>query len=826
MKKSFCLIILLLCALFTSYAQSDKAGSFQVKGQVVDSLTNETVPYATLSIALASNPSKPVKLLACDIDGKFETPLTQAGNYIVTLQSIGKSASVKAFSLKEGNKTLDLGTLYMQEQAQQIGNVTVTAQKPLVKVEIDKLTYSLEDDPEAITSNTLDMLKKVPMVTVDGEDKIELKGSSNFKIYMNGKPSNLLSNNPSEVLKSMPANSVKNIEVITDPGAKYDAEGVGGIINIITNRSALEGYTGSVRANAGSLGSYGGGAYISAKIGKLGVTGAFNYFDRNSPWNDYSSFRENFNNDDIRTIDQVGRSKYKGPFLFGNLELSYEIDTLNLLSLSLNRFGGTSKNIVESEQITKNGLKEIVEQYILNSNSNANFGSTDLSLDYQRSTKKKDELFTVSYKFSNSPNDNANERLLEYLIGNDKGSISNILQDNDAYTTEHTAQVDYTTPIRKDHTVEVGVKYIMRQNNSDTENFFRTDGQGEWTQLPQNSNDHFNHTQHIYAGYAGYSLKAGNFGFKTGLRAEGTKLDVEYRNLPELNFDKSLFDIVPNLTTSYMISMAQQIRLGYNLRIQRPGIWYLNPYVNNINPLNISYGNPDLETEKVHNITLNYSFFSKKVNLNTSLSHSANNNSIERYTFVDENGVANSTYGNLGKSREASVFTYINWSPVPMFRLYANGSVGYRKIKSVALDRENDGFEGRFFAGAQVNLPKDFRINLNGGYGSSRIRLQSEDSPFYFHGITFNKDFLKKKLTVSLSCNSPFQKHMKMESTTYDTEFLQRSINYWSTREFRISVSYRFGSLNQAIKKVRRGISNDDVKGGESNAGGGEGIPQ
>lgn len=825
MKKILGLIGLLLFCVLTTYGQSDKASSFLIKGQVVDSLTSETVPYATLSIALVSNPSKPVKLLACDIDGKFETTLNQTGGYVITMQSIGKAPGLKSFTLQERNRTLDLGKLLMQEDSQQIANVTVTAQKPLVKVEIDKLSYSLEDDPEAITSNTLDMLKKVPMVTVDGEDKIQLKGSTNFKIYMNGKPSNLLSNNPSEVLKSMPANSVKNIEVITDPGAKYDAEGVGGVINIITNRSALEGYTGSVRANVGSLGSYGGGGYISAKIGKLGITGTANYHDRNSPWNDYSSFRDNYNNPDMRYVEQNGRSKNKGPFIYGNLELSYEIDTLNLLSFSIDRFGGTSKNIVESEQTAKDEARAIIEQYLLNTNSKSTFGSTDIGLDYQHSTKKKDELLTVSYKFSNSPNDNDNERLLEYLLGENKGGISNLLQKNEAYTNEHTAQVDYTTPIAKNHTVEAGVKYILRQNNSETDRFNKENS--SWIPSPAEGNDRFNHTQHIYAGYAGYALKAGKYGFKTGVRAEGTKLDVDFKNNSALNFDKSLFDFVPNATVSYMISMAQQIRVGYNLRIQRPGIWYLNPYVNNINPLFISYGNPDLNTEKVHNLNLNYSFFSQKININASLSHSINNNSIEGYTFVDENGVANSTYGNLGKLKETSMFVYVNWSPVPLFRFYANGNVGYKNIKSAALNRSNDGFESRFFGGAQVNLPKDFRINLHGGYGSSRVALQSKNSPFYFHGITLNKDFMKKKLTVSASFNSPFQKRMKMETTTYDTSFLQKTINYWSMRELRVSVSYRFGSLNQAIKKVRRGISNDDVKSGESNTSvGGEGTPQ
>ena len=152
----------------------------------------------------------------------------------------------------------------------QLNEVRVVAQRPLVKVEVDKLTYSAKDDPDATTSSVLDLLRKVPLVTVDGEDNIRLKGSGNFKFYLNGKPSNMISGNPSQVLKGMPANSVKDIEVITDPGAKYDAEGVGGIINLVTERRADDGYTGSVGANGNTLGGYGGNAYLTTKYGKFG----------------------------------------------------------------------------------------------------------------------------------------------------------------------------------------------------------------------------------------------------------------------------------------------------------------------------------------------------------------------------------------------------------------------------------------------------------------------------------------------------------------------------------------------------------------------------
>lgn len=329
MKHKLFVIFLSLLSFGWSVAAQKTGTVYTVVGQVVDSLSNETVPYATLNFALSNAPQKSVLLVACDIDGKFQVDLKTPGNYILQLQSIGMANATKRFTIRKQQSNLNLGTVYMHADNKVLKEVHVTAQKKLVKVEMDKLTYSLDDDPEAQTSNTLDMLRKVPMITVDGNDEIQLQGSTNFKIYVNGKPSNMMNNNPADVLKSMPANSVKNIEVITDPGSKYDAEGVGGIINIITSRSVLDGYTASINADASLLGRMGAGAYLSAKFGKFGLTGNYKYNHENSPWNDASSIRETFASETNQPtlLTQKGRSKRVGPFQFGYIEGSYEIDS-------------------------------------------------------------------------------------------------------------------------------------------------------------------------------------------------------------------------------------------------------------------------------------------------------------------------------------------------------------------------------------------------------------------------------------------------------------------------------------------------------------------
>ena len=841
MKEKLLYLVLVLMMTVPLCAQNQNAADYTIKGQVVDSLSNETVPYATLSIALANAPQKAIKLLACDDDGKFTTTLKQPGTYIMSMQSLGKLPAVKRFTLSEGKKSLNLGKLFMNDDTQQINEVTVVAQKPLVTVEVDKITYSLDDDPEAKTNNALEMFRKVPMITVDGEDKIQLKGSSNYKIYMNGKPSNLLSGeNASDVLKSMPASSIKNIEVITDPGSKYDAEGVGGIINIITSKNAMQGYTGTVRANASTLGSFGGGGYVSLKVGNLGLTANYGYNNRNSPWNDSHSERET---DEYRLAEgrptkliEDGRSKYKGPFQYGYLEASYEIDTLNLISVGANLFRGKSKNLSELDAVLNPLGDEFnsspIYKFHRNSVSEGTFGSTDLNVDYQHSTSKKDELLTVSYRFSQSPNDSESNTelsdVVNYYLSNEypKWNI------NDASTIEHTGQIDYTTPLFNKQTLEAGVKYINRQNKSNTLEQIYNDSTKMWEDHSRD-NSQFRHTQHIYSAYLGYLIRLNKFGIKAGVRAEGTSLKAEFARKPDMDFSTNYFDVVPNATLTYQIDMSTQIRLGYNMRIQRPGIWYLNPYINDVDPQNISQGNPNLDSEKSNNVNLNFSKFTQKFSINASLSYTFVNNPIERYSFtadfpVDDprsqyNGAMWNTYDNIGKKQQVGMFLYGNWSPTTWFRIYMNGGLDYTDLKAPTLDLKKDGVSGRVFAGTQFTLPKDFRINLNGGYFSPWIMLQGKQSPFYFAGLNVSKDFLKKKLSVSVGANNPFWKTMKMEMTTNGEGFRNVSTNWRSAREFRFSVSYRFGTMKGQIKKVRRGISNDDSKGGgENNQGGGE----
>ena len=531
------------------------------------------------------------------------------------------------------------------------------------------------------------------------------------------------------------------------------------------------------------------------------------------PWSENEGMSENFINPQYFRESVAEKSKYGGPFNFGQFEASYQFGTLRLLSLGINLMNWKLNSFSERAIQMFNNADGLEYSYKTDGTVNYNWGSSGINLDYQRSTRKKDENLTFSYRFSNSPEGNES-----FLYAKDIEGIMplyirlNQWYNNNAITTEHTGQIDYVNPITQKHSIETGLKYILRQNISNVKQYEQNGG-GLWVELPTTGNNDFEHISNIYAGYAGYSFRSPKVGIRTGIRAEGTRQNVKFSLDKNRNFDVDYYNIVPSATISYQLKPAQQLRLGYNLRIYRPSIWYLNPYVDDTNPYNVSYGNPNLVPEKSNNFNLNYSFFSTKMTINVSTSYSYINNSIQSYTFInpDEPDVRQNTYGNIGRNQRAGLFVNAGWTPNQVFRINFNSGLNYADMKSDELNTSNSGLTGNVFVDTQITLPKDFRINASGQYMSGRVMLQGKQSGYYFANLGVNKDFMQRKLTVSLSYNNPFSRFLKMTASTSNEYFATNNTSFRPMREARISISYRFGNMSESIRKVQRSIVNDDV---------------
>lgn len=809
-------------------AQNTANTSFQVKGILLDSLTQEGEPYATIKIVKKEAPAKALKMLVTDMKGQFQEKVPDTGNFVMTITSVGRTPIVKDFSVKAGENLVDFGTLYIVDASNELGQVEIVAQKPLVKADIDKIEYNVQDDPDAQSNSVLEMLRKVPLVTVDGEDNIQVNGSSSFKVYVNGKPNNMMSNNPTEVLKSMPANSIKHIEVITNPGPKYDAEGVGGILNIVTVGSGLEGYTATFSANVSNRGA-GGGAFGTIKSGKLTVSARYNYNYNDQPRN-YSSGSQHVTSEAVTenssNLDYDGSNKGHGSFQSGSMEASYEIDTLRLVTMSFGLWGGGNKSNGSTDYIAtfpENINAAPIYSYSAFNRSKSSWYSIDGGVDYQRLFKVKDRMLTFSYKINTRPQ--TSDSYTEYEI--DKGynpdwadylkRLRNLHNDGEQNTTEHTFQADYTTPIGKLHTLEAGAKYILR-NNSSEDDRFDADDTGKYEYNKEQSS-HYKHLNDIIAAYLGYGLKVKRLSGRLGVRYEHTIQDVKYLVGRGEDFTKNFDDVVPSASIGYKLTDMSNLRLGYNMRIYRPGIWYLNPYLNDTDPSYISQGNSELDSEKSHAFNLSYSNFTQKFNINLSARYSFTNNSIENVTKLmpdtEIEGLKNptgkdvlySTYANIGKTRRASVSAYVNWNATPRTRIYMNMSGDYSYMEG-SEGMRNDGWSLFAYGGAQQTLPHDWRISLNVFGQTPWIMLQGKGSSFFDYGLSVNKSFLNKRLTLSAFASNFFKKYMDQSSTTEGAGFIRESSYKYSRQRFGISVSYRIGELKASVKKAARTISN------------------
>lgn len=837
--KIKCSLLLIMLVVSSLVAAQNAAPTFQIKGVLLDSLTQEGEPYATIKIVKKEAPANALKMLVTDMKGKFQEKVPGTGNFVMTISSIGRNTIVKDFTVKAGEKLVDFGTLYITDASNELGQVEVLAQKPLVKADIDKIEYNVQDDPDSKSNSVLEMLRKVPLVTVDGEDNIKVNGSSSFKVYVNGKPNNMMSNNPTEVLKSMPANSIKHIEVITNPGPKYDAEGVGGILNIVTVGSGLEGYTATFSGNVSNMGA-GGGLFGTVKSGKLTVSARYNY--------NYNDRPRSYSGGNRRTVGDVtegssdldydGSSKGHGNFQSGSMEASYEIDTLRLVSMSFGLWGGGNNSTsINNTLATAPGTSNELYRYVSDGRSKSSWYSIDGGVDYQRMFHVKDRMFTLSYKINTSPQTSDS-----YSTYNDMHAATDwedflkrlydLNNDGSQNTTEHTFQADYTTPIGKIHTLEAGAKYILRDNSSEDDRYERQIGTTGDYVLDEEHSSHYKHQNDILAAYMGYGLRVKKISGRLGVRYEHTKQEVKYLLGRGDDFNKNFDDVVPSASIGYKLTDMSNLRFGYNMRIYRPGIWYLNPYLNDSNPTNISQGNSHLDSEKSHSFNLSYSNFTQKFNINLSARYSFTNNSIEQVTEqvkdTEIEGLQNptgkevlySTYQNIGKSRNASLSGYVNWNATSNTRIYANLYGNYTYMEG-ANGLKNDGWNLFAYGGAQQSLPHDWRISLN-IYGQTPwIMLQGKGSSFFDYGLSVNKSFLNKRLTLSAFASNFFKKYTSPTSSIEGVGFTQDSWNRYTRQRFGVSVSYRIGELKASVKKAARTISNDDVKGGGGEGGGG-----
>lgn len=805
MKKKIAMkvFISLLLLTFLSNVSNAQKNTLVInfKIAVKDSLTQNSIPYAT--IKLLNNDNNVVKVFIANDEGQINFSCNISTENFLLLTATGYVSKKIALSSITTNSELYAATILLTQQITTLKEAVVKSTTPLIKQDVDRIIYNLQADPDGKVKNMLEMLRKMPYLSVDAEENILLKGNKNFKIFINGKPSSLMENNAKEVLRSMPASTIQRIEIITNPSAKYDAEGVSGIINIITSKKINDGYNATINLyHRMPIANSGIGTSFTTKSGKLGLSSfaGLNYTNLLPTNYNNKQTSNNFN------ILQNGQKKSQSKSGYLGLNMSVEIDSFNLLAAQgSSNFGNTNNNDFQNSMLMGGSN----QQYKSNINGNGLNNGFDAGINWQISSRKnKSRLVTLSYQFLLFNNTQNNDVALLDKINFTAPSFK---QKNDALNREHTAQIDLVQGFKKIY-VEAGVKAIFRNHNSNFEssnfnnllNIYQPDSLG--------SNE-FLSTQNILGAYNNYRFVVGSWNLQAGFRIEQTRIQANFLN-NATSISQNYLNVIPNISINKELKNKANINIGFSQRIKRPGINRLNPFVDRTNPNFESTGNPNLKPVINNDIMIGYSV-SKKISYNIGVSYSFSNNiDLKVSTFNPTTKITSTIFQNTGKASRLGIDYNVNYTANNKLNMSVNGNIANFWINGFAdsTNIENNMFTYYFAFNASYQFKNNWQANAEiNAISQNPTGLQNVTNGFVGSSISVSKSILNNKLSFSAYANNIFSKFRDNNTTSFGNNFHQsyNVVEYF--RSFGFNINYKFGRLNGELKRNKRAIRNNDL---------------
>lgn len=798
--------------VLTTLSDSQPKGNAKITGSVTDSLTAEPVAYSTISLINQASGKVTDGTMAND-KGEFTLTQLPAGEYTVLISFVGyEDKRIRDIKLEKG-KTAELGNILLPVNSHILEEVKITGVKALIEEKVDRLVYNAEGDISAKGGDASDILKKVPMLTVDLDGNVSLRGSSNIKVLINNKPSTIVASSIADALKMIPADLIKTVEVITSPSAKYDAEGSGGIINIITKKSDIQGMTLNIDSGVGLRASNLGlnGSYRNGKFGMtLGGFGRMFYNKSGGSLNQTTFGSPSVSTRQTNSGDDNG--------MFGRYNLGFDYDISQNQSLSAGVAFGTrnlrrdldyTTKLFTDNSLTSTSFREV--------DGKDNSNNVDLNLDYIRIFKPQQELYVSTYYSQNNLINNFDADIL-----NSAGEILSRMQNrNDNTNKEFTVQADFVSPVSTNQSFEVGLKGIFRNVNSDYR-YLSASGSGSFSLDPANPSGFLDYSQNIASGYTSYTYTTANkLTLKLGARYEYTTIDA----LDQVNpiAIPSYGNLVPSVNISKAFSNGSTVKLAYNKRIQRPGLQQLNPNYNAANPQNISIGNPGLKPEITDNVELSLSTFAGKSYFNFSVFGRQTNNAVTRITTPSDTlaGAMVTTFENIGtqKALGGNIFGNVYLTPkwtlnggLDLYYTYMEGQIAGADGTFRMADNSGVVIGGRLQS--QLSLPDNWTVQAFGGFRGKQVQLQGSMGSFYMYSLGVRKEFNNKKGSIGLAAEN-FLGGMKMNSTLITPLYEQYNRNNIYNQNIKLTLSYKIGKM-AFVQKKTRSVKNDDVIGGGS----------
>ncbi|AWV96700.1 TonB-dependent receptor domain-containing protein [Arcticibacterium luteifluviistationis] len=814
--KKLLLGFLLLFTCFSVTQVKGQAGNATISGVIVDSVTNGQVEFAAVALWSAG---KAIDGTLTTDNGKFKFEGVKGGTYKILVSFVGyQPLSLENIAVKN-NASLNLGNIKLVGDNIQLDAVTVVGQSSLIEDKIDRLVYNAEKDISNTGGTAEEVLRKVPMLSVDLDGEVELRGSSNVRILINNKPSAIFASSVGEALRQIPSDQIKSVEVITSPSAKYDGEGTAGIVNIILKKNTLAGVTGSLNLGVGVVGSSANGS-VNLRDGKWGISlsgsgrASYNYKTigentRESVIDGAATYLTQL--DDSRSVRAGGR--YSGTF-------DYDFDKKTNFSVTYSLRNRVSGSDGDQLSTLLDNNRDLIYENLRDIDQTDKSNSSDLDFTFTKRYANPIQELTILAQVSQNNTDNYYTAL--------QNGISADSSENQGKDRELSFQLDYVQPLGEKVKWEVGGKGVLRSALSDGQFYSYNDGTGSFA-LNDSRSNFLDYDQNVLAGYSSFTFELPNkWGVQAGVRYEKTTIDAEFKELS--NVDIPDYDnFLPSITLSKRFKKAGSIRTSYTQRIQRPSIRYLNPFVDYSNANSISFGSPTLSPELVDMLEVAMSTYFGSNSINFSVFSRIEDNSITSISNVtrqDGLDVTETTYGNIGVNKRYGSNISMNLNPTNKWRLGGGVNVDYTYMDNRTIS--NEGWSGGVNLNTSYSFPKDWAASFFAFYRSPRVQLQGTRNGFYFHGITVKKNINKKRGSIGLGLENPFAKTIDFKSAL---ENRTDALNYFITsnnrsiyrRSIRIDFQYRFGKMESDGKGLFRRKSsnrgNDAVDGGDAGEG-------
>ena len=790
-------VYIMTVLLFTFSATAQEKIKFQ--GLVKDSTNQQNLAYAAVAFTKIHPSKKAITQTLADTSGLFALNL-DTGMYEITIQLIGYHKLVQ--KIRVDKQATNVSTFLLKPQVQLLQQLNIVGKKPLISQQRDRLVYDVTQDPMAQSEALSEVMKRVPMLSMDGEGNIQLNGQRNYKVLLNGRETAMLAQNTTEALRGFPGAAVAKIEVITLPPAKYDAEGIGGLINIITKKVVV-GYNGFVYGYYSNL-NYTAGTNLNLRAGKFAITGLYSLSGTYNNKANIHTTTQPLQTALFQQRNLIGQQNVNRFSNSGNFEMSYEIDTLQAVIVYGNVGGGNNKSKLE-QQISTDFATSPSQYGFFTQNIRNSFPTYGIGSDFIKkfkSSREKELSFRFNAQFSK--NDGLNNSLMAM-------TTSDLFRQNDSYSKnkEYTFQTDFAQPFGPDLKLETGAKVILRNANSDYLSLSKNAEEQPYEPDYSNS-DNFAYQQQVYGGYGSLTYSIKKFNFRTGFRAEHTVVKGDFFS-SDTKVNQNYTSLIPDFSVNTQLGKGYSIILGYTKRLQRPYINTLNPFINNNDPLNISFGNPELGPQTIHTISFQNRLLNGPNFFSLALNASYSGNMIVQYaTFNQTTGISTTQYGNVGRNREvAALFSFS--TNRKKFNGGINATVRYNKVENtLVISQYEQGFSGTAGVYFYVPVYKSFSISGSGGINRPTLTLVNSLRAIHYYQVNFGYKLFNEKLSATMNVNNFFNKWRTNKSFTNDVNFTTNTVTLTPFRAIYVGLTYNFGQLKEQQSK-KKGVKNDDL---------------